>query len=135
MFFQYFNDRLQSHFLPSILKKGLVLNPLHAQTTGRAFGDGVYFADVFDKSLAYSDADSGGSRYMLLCDVDLGVCKKYEKYSCWSDEVGRTEKEEDSIWIFGNHRPDPTKVLLPTVVLWLQVGLCKNQIYIRQILM
>lgn len=91
------------------MKKGLILNPLHAQTTGRSLGDGVYFADVFDKSIAYSDHESGRSRYILLCDVDLGEYRRCENYYGWSEDVGGSGKE-DSLWALGNHGPDPTKV-------------------------
>lgn len=61
----------------SILKNGLVVDSLFANKTGRAYGDGVYFADVIDKSINYNH----GSDYMLLCDVELGSVKvKLYKY-------------------------------------------------------
>ena len=53
--------------LISILKNGLLLDAPFANKTGRAYGDGVYFADVFDKSYGYTSGD-----FMLLWDVDLG---------------------------------------------------------------
>lgn len=37
-----------------LLHKGLKVAPAHASTTGYAFGKGVYFADMFDKSYSYS---------------------------------------------------------------------------------
>ena len=55
----------------SILKNGLQVDSLFANKTGRAYGDGVYFADVIDKSINYNH----GSNYMLLCDVELGDVK------------------------------------------------------------
>ena len=41
-----------------------------ANKTGRSYGNGIYFADILDKSLGYSNGD-----YVLLCDVELGACK------------------------------------------------------------
>ena len=56
--------------LLSILKNGMIVNAPFAKKTGRSYGDGVYFADILDKSLGYSSGD-----YLLLCDVELGSCK------------------------------------------------------------
>ena len=56
--------------LISILRNSLTVDAPFAQRTGRSYGDGVYFADVFDKSKSYCRGD-----YMLLCDVDLGSVK------------------------------------------------------------
>ena len=55
----------------SILSHGLLVEPpSKAVRTGRMHGDGVYFADVCDKSRSYSLGD-----YILLCDVQLGDTK------------------------------------------------------------
>ena len=57
--------------LISILSRGLRVEPPYgAARTGRTFGDGVYFADVCEKSRSYSSPD-----YILLCDVQLGKIK------------------------------------------------------------
>jgi hypothetical protein len=34
--------------------------------TGRAYGDGIYTSNVFDKSLAYCDSYNQGSTYILV---------------------------------------------------------------------
>ena len=61
----------------SILARGLMVDPPYsAARTGRSFGDGVYFADVCDKSIGYSAQD-----YILLCDVQLGNIKVGENIS------------------------------------------------------
>ena len=61
----------------SILKNGLLIDAPFANKTGRSYGDGIYFADILDKSLGYSSGD-----YILLCDVELGSCKvSSTKYS------------------------------------------------------
>ena len=55
----------------SILSHGLLVEPpSSAVRTGRIHGDGVYLADVCDKSRSYSSGD-----YILLCDVQLGDVK------------------------------------------------------------
>ena len=62
----------------SILSRGLMLDPPYtAARTGRSFGDGVYFADVCDKSRGYSSPD-----YILLCDVQLGTARVSENICC-----------------------------------------------------
>jgi ankyrin repeat protein/predicted DNA-binding WGR domain protein len=63
-----------------ILSSGLKIAPPEAPATGYMFGKGVYFADMFDKSLAYCDyweyEDEKGNKakhkYMLMCEVVLG---------------------------------------------------------------
>ena len=63
--------------LISILSRGLKVEPpYNAGRTGRRFGDGVYFADVCDKSRNYSS-----HQYILLCDVQLGKVKVSEHFS------------------------------------------------------
>lgn len=63
----------------SILSKGLYVPPMHGgsiQTTGRMFGDGVYFSEQSTKSLNYSHGVWAGQRenhcFMFLADVVLG---------------------------------------------------------------
>uniref|UniRef100_A0A516AGX8 Poly [ADP-ribose] polymerase n=1 Tax=Crypthecodinium cohnii TaxID=2866 RepID=A0A516AGX8_CRYCO len=55
----------------SILSNGLKIKPPTAQHAGSAFGDGIYFANCFGKSLGYSPGSNGVS-FMLLCEVDMG---------------------------------------------------------------
>lgn len=54
-----------------ILAQGLRIAPPEAPTTGYMFGKGIYFADLFSKSAAYSHQGSNSS-LMLLCEVALG---------------------------------------------------------------
>lgn len=66
--------------LVSILHNGLKIAPPSAEHTGSMFGNGIYFADFFDKSLNYCanhyiDA-SNRSVFILLCEVSLGKMKK-----------------------------------------------------------
>lgn len=39
---------------------GLRIAPPEAETTGASFGRGIYFADVFDKSVSYVGYDDDG---------------------------------------------------------------------------
>jgi hypothetical protein len=62
-----------------ILSQGLRIAPPEAPPTGYMFGKGVYFADVFEKSLGYCyDYNNNGeqSQIMLMCEVACG--KSYE---------------------------------------------------------
>eukprot|EP00932_Pfiesteria_piscicida_P002599 SRR837773.12528.p1 GENE.SRR837773.12528~~SRR837773.12528.p1 ORF type:complete len:447 (+),score=110.30 SRR837773.12528:164-1342(+) len=55
----------------SILSHGLRVKPPGAAHAGSAFGDGIYFANTFNKSLGYCPQHSGVG-FMLLCEVALG---------------------------------------------------------------
>ena len=61
-----------SQNLLSIMNDGLKLFPHNASNQGSMFGNGIYFADTFNKAEAYS----GGldTHYVLLCEVALGRC-------------------------------------------------------------
>lgn len=71
--------------LLSILRTGFtiinqIFDPIEPKRTGKAFGDGIYFADLAYKSLFYSDNLRNechkprpfGSGWLFLADVDLG---------------------------------------------------------------
>lgn len=66
----------------SILSNGLLVAPDGAQKAGDAFGKGIYFADMFAKSDAYSsnqrlNVNVGRTlQIMMLCEVALGNIKK-----------------------------------------------------------
>jgi len=58
-----------------ILSQGLRIAPPEAPTTGYMFGKGVYFADVFEKSLGYCYDywnDGEQNQIMLMCEVVCG---------------------------------------------------------------
>ncbi|XP_009144575.1 poly [ADP-ribose] polymerase 2 [Brassica rapa] len=56
-----------------ILSQGLRIAPREAPVTGYRFGKGVYFADMFSKSVNYCYANSGSNDgVLLLCEVALG---------------------------------------------------------------
>lgn len=60
-----------------ILSQGLLVNPPNVFTSGRTFGNGIYFADVACKAAPYTRASqSGGIGVFLLCEVALGKSKE-----------------------------------------------------------
>lgn len=71
------NRRLLWHGSPTfnyvgILSQGLRIAPPEAPVAGYAFGKGVYFADMFSKSIGYCRTQRGQSAFLLLSEVALG---------------------------------------------------------------
>jgi len=65
-----FHGSGMANFL-SILSQGLRIKPPGAVQSGSAFGNGVYFANSFQKSFGYSSFENGAG-FMLLCEVAPG---------------------------------------------------------------
>lgn len=89
-----------------ILHSGLRKAPPEAPVTGYMFGKGVYFADMFSKSIDYCDYWDFDDdlnhvkrrhRYMLLCEVALG-----KMYDCnnFSSSFDQELKFLNGIWFF-----------------------------------
>jgi predicted DNA-binding WGR domain protein len=57
--------------LVSMLSGGLKIKPRGVYHSGSALGNGIYFANAFEKSKAYS-GQFGNTGYMLLCEVAMG---------------------------------------------------------------
>ena len=97
--------------LMSIFMGGLMVDAPFAPTTGRSWGDGLYTADQFQKSLAYTfdyrSSQWGGSKYMLLVDVARGRPRRYETYSYTHDQRDLPGKGYHSVEAVGNNVPDP----------------------------
>jgi len=70
-----FHGSRKMNFL-GILSQGLRIAPPEAPMSGYAFGKGIYFADVFQKSYSYCRGDN----YMLVCEVLTG--DMYETTGC-----------------------------------------------------
>lgn len=105
----------------SILRTGLICPPSNAgayNTTGRMFGDGVYFSDQSTKSLNYAigsapgqrGGSGGGKSMMLLADVVMGrECRSDAAMSSSSlvraSRTGSDAKGRgfDSIFVRGGH--------------------------------
>jgi poly [ADP-ribose] polymerase len=94
----------------SILLKGLKIKPPNATHTGSLFGDAIYFADKFTKSLDYTSRPQryrkkeGNTFYMLLCEVALGNIANFTE--SWKDETYRPPKDHHSIRVMGKEGPD-----------------------------
>ncbi len=102
-----------------ILQTGFRIAPKFAERTGAMFGEGIYFADQFDKSYQYSNSGAHRSskktkptrRYMLLCEVALGNQKKLYQ----SEQVTKLpNKNFQSVMGVGKQGPNPNQdVYLP----------------------
>lgn len=76
--FLLFHGSRISNFM-GIMSQGLRVAPPEAPKTGYMFGKGVYFADMFQKSINYCNdfnASPDGSKYVLLCEVAVGKSYK-----------------------------------------------------------
>ena len=62
-----------------IISRGLCLNPTGVYTTGKMFGNGLYFANSSTKSANYMGITNGVG-IMFLCEVALG--NMYERIAC-----------------------------------------------------
>jgi predicted DNA-binding WGR domain protein len=60
-----------SNFI-GILSNGLKIAPPEAPKAGFMFGKGIYFADMFSKSVNYSNRGDSSVSLLLLCEVALG---------------------------------------------------------------
>lgn len=105
-----------------ILNSGFRIAPSDANRTGAMFGDGVYFADIFNKSFNYTGASyhhnafgqqqvKNPKKYMFLCEVALGKSKKY--YNA-EDVTGLPNANHQSVFAVGRVGPDPAgNIYLP----------------------
>jgi len=95
----------------SILTTGLLIRPSNAVATGSMFGDGIYFADKFQKSYGYSSgrnsyyAKGNSSEAILaLYSVHVGTQKNIKKHdsSCYSLNWTKIQKDGyDSVFAHG----------------------------------
>lgn len=90
-----------------IMSQGLRIAPPEAPATGYMFGKGVYFADMYGKSAAYSRTNSD-STVLLLCDVALGKMKRlYE-----ATPVEKLDHGFQSVHGVGRKGPDHSRSLV-----------------------
>lgn len=93
-----------------ILSQGLRIAPPEAPTTGYMFGKGVYFADVFEKSLSYCYDYWGGTsndQIMLMCEVACG-----KSYECTTSEyIEKLKPGFNSCKGVGINQPDYNKMI------------------------
>lgn len=88
-----------------ILHNGLLVAPPEAPITGAAFGEGIYSADSFAKSLMYCRNYNPKSsvKCALLCEVALGNCCEDVDSSLMVDLIN---SEYNSLKILGTKVPD-----------------------------
>lgn len=60
-----------------IFSNGLCLAPADVQINGKAFGNGLYFADAIAKSSRYCTVTRDKDALLLLCEVALGDMHEY----------------------------------------------------------
>ena len=122
-----FHGSKTSNFI-GILSQGLRVAPPYTALTGSAFGNGIYFADIFSKSAGYCSTYNNGSslndKLMLICEVALGkiyhskgsefaVDLKREK--CDSHQVlGQKGPDKDCKFYFEDGSEMPIGDIIPT---------------------
>jgi hypothetical protein len=90
-----------------LLAQGMRIAPPEAPSTGYMFGKGLYFADMYQKSAAYSRTNSD-STILLLCDVACGNMKRLYQ----ATNVENLERPFNSVHGVGGRGPDHTKSLI-----------------------
>ena len=107
--------------LMSILHKGLLLNAPYVEKSGSMFGQGLYFANVLDKSADYAPGSmrirfgrprNSSRRYLLLCDVALGESKVIKSTNdgllYGNDREKILDEKYKSIHVIGGNTPSLT---------------------------
>jgi hypothetical protein len=86
-----------------ILTMGMRINPVGVPTTGKMFGNGLYFANSSTKSAAYMGLKSKGMGIMFLCEVALG--NMYERLH--AESVVKLPSGKHSTKGVGCNQPNP----------------------------
>jgi len=86
-----------------ILTTGLRINPTGVPTTGKMFGNGLYFANASTKSAGYMGLNGKGQGLLFLCEVALGnMYERLQAENINSLPDGRHSTKGVGIW-----QPDP----------------------------
>jgi hypothetical protein len=86
-----------------ILSTGLLINPVGVLTTGKMFGNGIYFANSSSKSAGYLGLSGAGTGILFLCEVALG--NMYERMQ--SEQITKLPDGKHSTKGVGIWQPDP----------------------------
>jgi hypothetical protein len=93
--------------LMGILQSGLQVKAMNADHTGSMFGDGIYLADSFDKSIQYCNDwtffGEESNRFVFVCEANLG--RVYEQPND-KDPVKECPARFDSVKGQGSEGPD-----------------------------
>ncbi|ORZ20606.1 Poly polymerase [Absidia repens] len=93
-----------------ILNQGLLCKPSRAHNSGSMFGDGLYFADMFCKSVNYCrSAKRPAYSALLLCEVALG--KECEMDTHTPADYQPKEKGHLSVKGRGRLAPNPKNMV------------------------
>ncbi|XP_043817726.1 poly [ADP-ribose] polymerase 2-A isoform X4 [Manihot esculenta] len=91
-----------------ILSQGLRIAPPEAPSRGYSFGKGIYFADMFAKSVRYCGADWVNSdAVLILCEVALGDINEIQTFDHSPHQLPKGNLSAKAI---GRTEPDPSKV-------------------------
>ncbi len=102
--------------LIGILQTGFRIAPADARRTGSMFGEGLYFADIFNKSYQYAGTTNNhylhrglrqakpAKRYMFLCEVALGSPRRLLNATQVTD---LPNSEHQSVMGYGRLGPNP----------------------------
>jgi poly [ADP-ribose] polymerase len=97
----------------SILESGLVLRPANAVITGKMFGEGIYFADKFRKSLNYTSLRGSywangreDSAFLAIFQVHTGNQLQIQRHETWCGHLNETNLKKrganyDSLFALG----------------------------------
>lgn len=86
-----------------ILSTGLRINPVGVPTTGKMFGNGLYFANASTKSAGYMGLYGTGKGLLFLCEVALG--NMYERLQ--AETITQLPSGKHSTKGVGCWQPDP----------------------------
>ncbi|CAB3407813.1 unnamed protein product [Caenorhabditis bovis] len=91
-----------------ILTQGLRVAPKEAPHSGYMFGKGIYFADMFSKSVFYCRAHEDEEAYILLCEVSLGNQLELTRAQTITKDYLKRENF-DSVLGLGIEFPEPDR--------------------------
>ena len=103
--------------LIGIFSNGLKIAPPEAPSTGYMFGKGVYFADMYEKSISYCDTIKDKSNpkkiksysYILLCEAALGNIYQPNISNINFENLSFLNEGYNSLKSLSNSGPDPNK--------------------------
>ena len=103
--------------LIGILSNGLKIAPPEAPSTGYMYGKGIYFADMYKKSINYCDTFQDKSNpkkiktysYILLCEAALGNIYQPTKPTLDVENLPFLNEGYNSLKSFSTSGPDPKK--------------------------
>ncbi|ORX52742.1 ankyrin [Hesseltinella vesiculosa] len=107
-----------------ILKQGLRTKPSGARHTGALLGDGIYFADMFRKSMmftpTYDNQENRAYAMLLLCEVALGDNMEIRM------NYSHKTKDFTSVMGAGHYGPNPAHAIVDATGMEIPVGPCMN---------